>query len=219
MEWAVSSSFAAEAVDAHQVALDAAFHRHRAAGDHGPVGFLHRPPAEGGGELGGDAGGAGHHENAGGVLVQPVHQAGLLALGVAQGGQHHVEMLADPGPALGGQAGRLVQHDQLLIPVQDHPFDLAGEGGVERGRGGRRGGAAGQRWDADSLAGREAGGGLRALAVHAHLAGAAQLVDHALGEAREVAAEPAVEADIGLVGGDFSGADGHVPRSWRRRAQ
>ena len=80
-------------------------------------------------------------------------------------------------------------------------------------------GAAGMGGDADRLARHEAGGGLGALAVDADLAGAAELLDGGLGEAGEVAAEPAVEADLGLILGDFAGADGHGARSLRSLAQ
>ena len=96
---------------------------------------------------------------------------------------------------------------------------LAHQGGVERRLLGRRRGGGRQRRDADGLAGREARGGLGALAVHAHLAGAAQLLDGGLGEAGEVAAEPPVEPDLGLVVGDRALGDAHAPRSWRSLAQ
>jgi len=80
------------------------------------------------------------------------------------------------------------------------PWVAAGAGGADVGRG-------------------EAGGGLGSFAVDADLAGAAEFLDGALGEGGEMAAEPAVEADIGLVGGDFFRGDGHGVRSWRSFSQ
>ena len=46
--------------------------------------------------------------------------------------------------------------------------------------------------------------------VHADLAGAAQFLDEALLGAGVVAADPAVEADVGLVFGHGAGLEGHA---------
>ena len=211
-------TLAAEAVDAHQLALDAALDRHRAPRGDGPIDLLHRAAAEGAGELGGHARSAGDDQDAGGILVQPVHQPRLV-LAVAQAFQHHVEMLADAGPALGGQAGRLVQHDDVIVAPQHHGLDLAGERGVERRCCDDRCRGRRDRRHADGLPWREAGGRLGPLAIDADLAGAAQLLDRALGQAREVAAEPAVEPDIGFVLGHFPHRDAHGLRSPRSLAQ
>ena len=67
------------AADALQRQVDAALDRDRTAGDDGPVGLLHVAAAEGGGEFGGDARGAGEQQHAGGVAIQPVHQARPVA--------------------------------------------------------------------------------------------------------------------------------------------
>ena len=56
---------------------------------------------------------------------------------------------------------------------------------------------------------REPGRGVGAVAVHPDLAGAAQLLDRALRQAGKVPAEPAIQADIGFVGGDDARGDGH----------
>jgi hypothetical protein len=48
------------------------------------------------------------------------------------------------------------------------------------------------------------------MTVDADLASAAQLLDRALGEARKVPAEPAIQPDIRLVRRDYAGSNGHV---------
>ena len=169
-------------------------------------------------------GGAGDHDHAGGVAVQPVHQARPVPAG-AQASSMSVEMPGDAGAALSRQAGRLVQHDQVLVAIEHHRLQLAQHLGVGAAAGlagvAPAGGGPGRRRDAHGLAGGKAGGGPGALAVHAQLAGAAQFLDHALGGAREMAAEPAVEADIGLVVGH--GARGRcscaafLPSAWPSR--
>ena len=49
-----------------------------------------------------------------------MNQARLLALGVAPGLQHAVDMARDAGTALHRQAGRLVEHEHLVVLVQQH---------------------------------------------------------------------------------------------------
>ncbi len=108
-----------------------------------------------------------------------------------------------------GQAVRLVQGHDQVVAVQHQALQVARGALIDRLGGGRKRRAIRQGRDAHGLAGLQMGRGLDALAVDADLPGAAELFERALGEAREVTAQPAVEADVGLVGGDFAGGDGH----------
>ena len=58
--------------------------------------------------------------------------------------------------------------------------------------------------------------GLHAPGVDAHLAGAQQLLQMAVGDVREMHAEPAVEPHAGLVARDLDGFDGRVHASSQR---
>ena len=62
-----------------------------------------------------------------------------------------------------------------------------------------------KRRHADDLARRTRSRGLGALAVEADLAGAQQLLQPAMAEAGEMPLEPAVEADLGIIGRDRDG--------------
>ena len=107
---------------------------------------------------------------------------------------------------------RLVEHQHILVAMDHHRLQRLLVARIDRlGRGAhpvwRR--AIGQRRDADLLAREKAGIGLCPLAVHADLAGAKHLLERALGERGEMAAEPAVEARIALVGRHLTGLNGH----------
>ena len=67
-------------------------------------------------------------------------------------------------------------------------------------------GRGGQRRYAHRLSRRQPRRGFGAVAVDAHLAGAAQLLDRALRQAGKVPAEPAVQADVRFIVGDCAGA-------------
>ena len=126
-------AFAAGAADAFQGQVDAALDRDGAAGDDGPVGFLDVAAAEEGGELAGGAGGAGEQQDAGGVAVEAVDEAGAVFGAEAQRVEHGVEVAGDAGAALDGQAVGLVDREDVVVLVDD---------GVVAGlwrRGGRRG--------------------------------------------------------------------------------
>src|SRR5688572_32122958 len=88
---------------------------------------------------------------------------------------------------------------------RSHGRDLARLGWRRRRDAGRQ---------ADGLAGLDAILALGALAVDADLAGAQKLLQGAVAEFREVALEPAVEPQAGLVVDDGSGLDarGHAVR-------
>ena len=121
-----------------------------------------------------------------------------------------------PGAALHRQPRRLVQHDDLVVLVYDQAADLLGVA-VRHGRdlarlGRRRGGDAGRQ--ADGLAGLDPVLALGALAVDADLAGAQKLLQGAVAQLGEMALEPAIEPQAGLVVGDGSGLDLGARRSW-----
>ena len=123
--------------------------------------------------------------------------------------EHAVDMPLGPGAALDRQARRLVQHDDVVVLVDDQAADLLGVA-VRHGRdlarlGWRRRGDAGRQ--ADGLAGLDAILALGALAVDADLAGAQKLLQGAVAQLGEMALEPAVEPQAGLVVDDGSGLD------------
>ena len=191
---------AARAVYARDGAVYAAGFRGGDADGDGPVGFFDVPPSERGREAGGRTWRSRQEEQAGGVPVQAVDQAGAVFGAEAQGVEQAIYVVGDAGAALDRQAVGFVERNQGVVFVDDQALEVPGLRWV------RLGGFAngvlvdGQRGDADGLAGGKARVGLGAGAVHADLAGAAELLQHALGEPGVVAAEPAVEADVCLVG-------------------
>jgi hypothetical protein len=118
---------------------------------------------------------------------------------LAPGAEQLVDVVGGLGAALHGQAGGLVQGQDLLVLVQHQRL---GEGDVARrqlalvGRIRR----VGQRRHADLAAGRQLGVGLGARAVDPHLAGAEQLVELDVVQVRPAALEPAVQADAVFAG-------------------
>ncbi len=162
--------------------------RLRHAGDQRPVDLARRARAEGLGERGGGKARLGDQQAAGGVLVEPVHQARALAVGVAQHVEHAVEMARGAGAALHREPHRLVEHQHVGVLVQRDRF--------EEGAGLRRRLALGrqrprlvepQRRDAHRLPGLQPVLRLRALAVHAQLAFADDALDVGERQSRETA--------------------------------
>src|SRR6185437_1041022 len=159
------------------------------------------------GELRRGGGAARQHQHARGVAIEPMDEARAL-LGIeAQCVEQPVQMALGVGAALDGKAVRLVDDDEVVVLVQHGAADH-----LEVARPGRRRLAArrrradvAQRRDADDLAGSDAIAGLGALAVDAHLAGAQQPLEAAMAEAREMPAEPAVEPELAVGGGDGNG--------------
>ncbi len=150
--------------------------------------------------------GLGHHHQAGGVLVEPVHDAGPLdaadagqavaamgdqrvdqrALGVAGGRMHH-------------QARRLVDHDQRVVLVDDIERDRLARG---LGRLGRR-----QR-DGDGVAGFDVAGGIADRARRDRdLAVEDQRLQARARQRRDARGEHAVEPLAFLLGGDLDCLD------------
>ena len=100
--------------DAHAVAVrrlfldqpggDLVFALARHALDQRPVGLLGVALAEGRRQLLRGATGAGDHQDAGGVAVEPVDEARLFALRAGPGLEHLVDVPVDAGAALDGDA-------------------------------------------------------------------------------------------------------------------
>ena len=176
------------------------------------------------GELGRGACASGDHQEPAGVAVEAVHEARPLALS-GERRQHAVEVTPGPGAALHREPGRLVEDQERGVLVQDPGAQPVGVALVDdRGRALRRRACGGrlERRDANALPGAQAGAGLRAPAVDPHLTGAQQLLQPAVAQGGEVAAEPAIEPELGLVRGDRAQLDpAHLssPRARRSFAQ
>jgi hypothetical protein len=145
---------------------------------------------------GGGGRGLAQQQHAGGVAVQAVDQLGPVDP-LAPGAEQLVDMVGGLGAALHGQAGRLVQRQDLLVLVQHQRL---GEGDVALGQ--RlllvRIGGVGQRRHPHLAAGRQLGVGLDPRAVDPHLTRAEQLVELDMVQVRPAALEPAVHPDAVL---------------------
>jgi hypothetical protein len=148
-------------------------------------------------------------QDAGGVPVQPVHQARTVFGSEAQGVEHPVEVAGDAGAPLDRQAVRFVQHEDLVVLVDDGLLQILGVVRVDP--------ADRLRFrrnplfrDLDGLTSSQACVGVRLVAVHPDLTVAAPLLNEALLGAGKAAADPAVEAYVGLVVGDGAGLVGHA---------
>ncbi len=109
----------------------------------------------------------GDQQHAGGVAVEPVHQARPVAEAVGHAGEQAVDVAAGAGAALHGDAERLVEHQHVLVLEQDDALDevAVGLGEAERRQQRRRGlrRLAHDRRHAHLLAGLEPRIGLHAL--------------------------------------------------------
>ncbi len=63
----------------------------------------------------------GHHQHAGGVAIEPVHQPRRLALLVGQALEQPVHVPLGAAAALAGKARRLVEDIELVVLVEDQP--------------------------------------------------------------------------------------------------
>jgi hypothetical protein len=145
------------------------------------------------------------YQNARSIAVEAMHQARAFLVPEAQRIEHAVEMMRRAGAALHRQARRLVDHQDRFILVQHRGAQFLGIALGHRARRGRPGRRGAQWRHAHGLAFRQAQIGLGALAVDPDLAGAQQLLQMAVRDLREMAAEPAVEPKLGLVRGDGAG--------------
>src|SRR5262245_11500905 len=130
-----------------------------------------------------------------------MNQPRSLLQAEAQRIEHAVDVPPCPRPSLYSEAGRFVQHDDEVVPVDDHvPYVGSIARGYRRSLArlglGRHGDTGRQ---ADGLAGLDAVPGLSTLAVEPHLAGAQELLQSAMAEIGAVPLEPAVEPQAGLI--------------------
>jgi hypothetical protein len=143
--------------------------------------------------------------------------------------EHGIEVAGDARPTLDRQAEGFVEDQEVLVLVENESLQFLPQMGIGRARrgGGRAFAMRTEMRYAHFLTRGQPLVGFAPLPIHPHLAAPARLLDHPLGEPREVAAEIAVEADAGLVLGDGAGFAGgvaggvraHVSRSARNRAQ
>ncbi len=193
---------------------DAALARLRHARDQRPVDFSRRPRAEGLGQRGGRKPRLRNQEAAGGVLVEPVHQARALTVRIPQRLEHPVEMTRRARAALHRKPHGLVEHQHVGIFVERDGFEefagLIADVGVASARARL---IQSQRRDAHRLPGLEPLLGLRALAVHAQFALSNDSLDVGEGEPGEPRLDKAIDAHAGLVGCDFGGL--YAARGWR----
>lgn len=120
---------------------------------------------------------AGKQQDARGILIQPVHQLGLVVEAVAQRLGHLIHVAQLLRSALRRQPRRLVDGDNVVIAVDHGGADHLGVGvadmGVAAMHGGR--GCVGQRRDTNLLPLFNAGRGFHATAIDADLALATHL--------------------------------------------
>ena len=180
-----------------------------------PVQLAHRARAEGRRQTRRRPGTARQQKRPAGVLVEAVHQARALARAEAQRIEHGVEMARDAAAALHRETGRLVDHQQLIVAIEDAAAQVARRLRIQRRRGracGSRGRLA-QRRHPNPLTGMQARAGANASAVDPDLAAAQQLLQAAVRQVREMPPEPAVEPDSGFVRGDRHRPRPHGPPS------
>ena len=204
-----------------ETVADGARARMRHAGDHRPVDLARVARLKGLGQTGGGADAARQHENARGVAVEAVNQPRLVVAVELQRLGEPVDMAGRPGPALRGEARRLVDREDVVVAIEDRGADHRGvglrHGGARRGLGLR---VVRDRRQAHALAGGEAGRGLGAGAVDADLALAAHALDAALPEMRMQPPQPAVEPLVGVVRRDGDlGYAAHGPVQFRTEAK
>ena len=117
-----SYAFAALPAKLGKRQVNAAFQRMGAANHHGPIGFFRIPPAKSRRQSGSRRRRAPQDQNAGCVLVQPMHQARAFFITKAERIQHAIHMPRNPRPALHRQALRLINRNHGRIAVDHHAF-------------------------------------------------------------------------------------------------
>ena len=185
---------------------DAALARLGHARDQCPVDLARRTRAEGLGERRGGEPGLRHQQAAGGILVEPVHQARALAVGVAQHVEHAIEMARGAGAALHRQPHGLVEHQHVVVFVERDGFEEITS--LDLGLAPARARLAllePQRRDAHRLPGFEPLLSLRALAVHAQLALTDDALDMGERQPGKARLEEAIDAHAGFVRAHLGG--------------
>ncbi len=158
----------------------------------------------------------GDEQHAGRVAIEAVHEARTLAAeAVGHAGEHAIDVPFGSAAALHGEAERLVEHEDVLVLVEDHALDAGpiGLGKPERRLDARRRrrllGAHDLR-HADIGAGFETLVALDPAAVDAHLSRAQQLLQIRVADIGKVDAEPPVKPHVGLGRLHFDGLDAIV---------
>ena len=192
-----------------QRCLDHAFANVGHAHDQRPVDLLGAAAGEPLGEKRRASGCAGHQQDAGGILVEPVDEAGALFLAFFHIGiEQTVDMVERVGPALSGEAGGLVDDQRALGLRHQHVGRLfafgLGQFALGLGLPVRRV-AAGRH--ANLLALGEAILWLDPAAIDTDLPGARPFADRAEADLRQVALEPAIQPDAVVIRFDGEVAD------------
>ena len=119
----------------------------------------------------------------------------------------------NPWAALHWQTMGFVEHEQMIIPIDDHLLDLFDDRWIGGDPGGRRR-LYGHRRDPHGLPRDQAGRGFDALSVDPYLTGTAQFLDRVLRQAGKMPPEPAVQSEVCFVVGDGLYGYGHS-KGWR----
>ncbi len=90
----------------------------RRALDDGPIGLADRARCEQRHELPQRLRMAAEHETAAGVAIEPMRERRRRLEPEGQGGQQRLQIGTRPGGAMHGDAGRLVQHQHVGIPIE-----------------------------------------------------------------------------------------------------
>ena len=192
--------------------VDRAFRPRRHADDHGPVELLGLAVAERLGQPLRGLSGARDQQQAGRILVEPMDQPRPLLEAEAQRVEHAVDMPLGARTALHREAGRLVEGDHPVVAMDHQALDLSrvpvGDQRPRLGLGlrfGRRRGDAGRQ--AHGLPRLDPVLAFDPPAVDAHLTGAQQLLQRAVGEVGKMALEPAIQPQTRLVAGNRARLD------------
>ena len=183
-----------------QRGIDRAFEDFGHANHQRPVNFARAATGKAFGEGGSRAGRSGDQKDARCVLVQPVDQTRARRFAFDEGIKQAVDMLGCLAAALGGKAGWLVEHDGGLGLGDDHGMGLGhfGCGQVAFGFG-FAGLFLAARGHAQGLAFLQPVFGFGAFAIDPDLAGPRPARHGGKADLRQIAFEPTIEANPGIV--------------------
>ncbi len=160
-------------------------------------------------------------QTAGRVLVETMDQTRPLRVLARrrQRAEHAVDMVLGAGAALHGEAGRLVEHQHVVVLVEHDRLQKRAILLRLRGVFAQLGRLELERRNAQIVAGLDARLRLAALAVHPHLAFADDALDVTERQAGKFRLEETVEPHVVLVGGDGDGLDpGRLDRKFGHRS-
>ncbi len=170
-----------------------------------PIDFRRIALAQGFRECGSGGNRTRDHQHAGGIAIEAMDKARSLFLAEGERIKHPVDMLRQAGAALRCEAGRFVEHDHLLILIEDEIDQHASVLRFFRAR--LRlvllACVLQLRRQAQYLAAFETLVGFRAFAVDADLAGAQQFFQMAVRQCRVIAFEPAIQTDAAVFIGNM----------------